>query len=580
MHEMLHGVGVIPWANTEWARFNLRSGTSNAAGYTTGSGTWLGDRVTEVLRFWDNSSTAQLNGDYQHLWPYGINGASEDNGSDELYIGNGLVCQALGEDGLQHTGQLYAEPYYAFAHEENTKYYIKCEDEKRGLYTAYLVPTSKNTLTWKVMGEEEALANDSAAWYFTFTPNNQYYQLRNAATDQYMTYSGGFKTVTRTNPTAMENIHLMKGRINVGKTGMRGYWFIHPTSDWTPPCLQAEESGAVSAKTFDIANAATTQRWLILTQDDMSTLSEMMLAEVKANATQLLERIKALVTVPHTEDVEGADETINTLIANLETALQNATSSSEIQPLLDEANEAAFNFLCQVTPTDMTQPFDLTYLVQNPGMDATDGWSDSPTISYSCGEYYERTFDFNQIITHLPAGTYQWRANVFQRPGKAENCVGEKVTAFIYAGTKSAKVAHIMDGAQQSKLGGVEAYVNGLYIPSTMEAASKYFAKGLYESHITSKVSTNGGQLKVGLISTSMNSFYWVIFDNFRLCFFGKLSPEEVEGIASIQIQDNSVAHPGVYSLDGRQLLTTTDGIDNLPRGLYIVNGKAVVCGK
>lgn len=570
MHEMLHGVGVIPWADTEWSRQNLRNG----------SGQWLGDRVTEVLRFWDNSATERLNGDSQHMWPYGINGASEDNGSDELYIGNGLICQALGEDGLQHTGQLYAEPYYAFAHEENTKYYIKCEDEKRGLYTSYLVPTGNNSLTWKVMGEDEALANDSAAWYFTFTPNNQYYQIRNAATNQYLTYSGGFKTVVRTTPTAMENIHLMKGRVDVGETGMRAYWMIHPTSDWTPPCMQAEENGIVSAKTFNIANAATTQRWLILTQDDMNTLSEQMLAEVKANATQLLERIKALVIVPHTEDVAGADETINTLIANLEAALENATSSSQIQPLLNEANEAAFNFLCQVTPTDVNQPFDLTYMVQNPGMDATEGWSDSPTISYSCGEYYERTFDFNQIISHLPAGTYQWRANVFQRPGKADECAGERVTAFIYAGNKSAKVAHIMDGAQPNKLGGTEAYVNGLYIPSTMEAASKYFNKGLYESHITSKVNTNGGQLKVGLISTSMNSYYWVIFDNFRLCFFGKLTPEEVEGIAPIQIQDNSTTRPGVYSLDGRQLLPTTDGIDNLPRGLYIVNGKAVVRGK
>ena len=530
MHEMLHGVGVIPWANTEWARFNLRSGTSNAAGYTTGSGLWLGDRVTEVLRFWDNSTTEQLNGDYQHMWPYGINGASEDNGSDVLYIGNGLVCQALGEDGLQHTGQLYAEPYYAFTHEDNQKYYIKCEDTERGLYTAFLVPTNKNTLTWKVMGEDEALANDSAAWYLTFTPNNQYYQLRNAATNQYMTYSGGtFKTMTRTTPTALENIHIMKGRVNVGLTGMRGYWLIHPTSDWTPPCLQADENGAVSAKTFDIANAATTQRWLILTQDDLNTLSELMLAEVKANASDLLERIKALVAVPHTEDVEGVDETINTLIASLESSLQNATSSSEIQPLLNEATEAAFDFLCKATPIYVSKPFDLTYLVKNPGMDATEGWSDSPTISYSCGEYYERTFNFNQTISHLPAGTYQWRAKAFQRPGKAAECAGANVTAFIYAGTKSAKVAHIMDGAQQSKLGGNESYVNGLYIPNNMEAASKYFNKGLYESHVTSKLATNDGQLKVGLISNSMNSYYWVIFDNFRLCFYGKLTPEEVE---------------------------------------------------
>ena len=379
------------------------------------------------------------------------------------------------------------------------------------------------------MSNTEALANDSAAWYLTFTPNNQYYQLRNAATNQYMTCSGGFKTVERSTPTALENIHLMKGRVNVGKTDMRGYWMIHPTSDWTPPCLQADENGAVSAKTFNIANAATTQRWLILTQDEITALSDQMLADVKANATQLLERIKVLMAVPHTEDVAGADETINTLIANLESALQNATSPSEIQPLLDEANEAVFTFLCQVSPKYISKPFDLTFLVKNPGMDATEGWSDSPTIDYSCGEYYERTFDFNQTITHLPAGTYQWHANAFQRPGRANECSGRSVTAFIYAGTYSARLAHAMDCAQQSKLGGNESYVNGLYIPNNMQAASIYFGKGLYENHVTTKLNTNGGKLKVGVLGTLMDSYYWVIFDNFRLYYFGKLSPEVVE---------------------------------------------------
>lgn len=546
MHEMLHGVGVIPWADTEWSRFNLREGTSNGAGFTTGSGLWLGDRVTEVLRFWDNSTTAQLNGDYQHLWPYGINGAHEDNGSDVLYIGNALICQALGEDGLQHTSQLYAEPYYAFTHEENTKYYIKCEDKERGLYSAYLMPTGKNTLIWKVMSEAEAVANDSAAWYVTFTPNNQYYQLRNAATNKYMTYSSGFKTVERTTPTNLENIHLMKGRVNVGKTNMRGYWFIHPTSDWTPPCLQAEENGGISAKTFNISNAATTQRWLILTQEEMTALSGQMLAEVKANASQLLERIKTLVAVPHTEDVTGADETINTLIANLEAALQNATSPSEILPLLKEADETIYNFLCQVTPKYVSKPFDLTYLVKNPGMDATEGWSDSPTIDFSCGEYYERTFDFNQTITHLPAGTYQWRANAFQRPGRAEECAGRSITAFIYAGNYSARLAHAMDGAQRSRLGGNESYVNGQYIPNNMQAASIYFGKGFYENHVTTKLNKDGGQLKVGVLGTLMNSFYWVIFDNFRLYYFGKLNMDVVE-------------HPVMGDVNGDGVVNITD---------------------
>ena len=41
-----------------------------------------------------------LTGDHIHFWPYGINGAHEDDGSDALYIIQSLIVQALGEDGL------------------------------------------------------------------------------------------------------------------------------------------------------------------------------------------------------------------------------------------------------------------------------------------------------------------------------------------------------------------------------------------------------------------------------------------------------------------------------------------------
>ena len=71
------------------------------------------------------------------MWPYGINGAHEDTGSEVLYIGNGLITQALGEDGLPPTGG-FATPAYVFEQEDHVKYYLKNEDETAGLYTSYL----------------------------------------------------------------------------------------------------------------------------------------------------------------------------------------------------------------------------------------------------------------------------------------------------------------------------------------------------------------------------------------------------------------------------------------------------------
>ena len=530
MHEMLHGIGVIPWADTEWSRFNLRSGTSNGAGFTTGSGLWLGDRVTEVLRFWDNSTTSQLNGDYQHMWPYGINGAHEDNGSDVLYIGNSLICQALGEDGLQHTSQIFAEPYHAFDHQKDVKYYIKNEDAERGLYTSYLIVNSSGILTWRALSPDEATANDSCAWTISFTPGNQYYQLRNVATGRYISYSfNTMRTTPRTTPTSSENFQLMKGRVDVEATGHRGYWIIHPETNWSPLCLQANANGATGAATFNIANNATAQRWLILTEEEMRSIDNYMVAEMKNQVNMRLDHIRALLAVPHSEDVEGVDAALEGKVSDIEQQMANA-NTTQLMTLADEATQATFNFLSNATPRDMDQPFDLTYMLQNPGMDSTEGWSDSPTINYSCAEYYQMTFDFYQIVKNLPGGTYQMRSNAFQRPGKAEECTDRTTTAYIYAGSDSRNLAHITSDAQTKKLGGAESYVNGKYFPNDMQAASIYFGKGLYENHVTTSLANDGGQLRMGIRGTTADGYYWSIFDNFRLYYYGSLDSDRVDG--------------------------------------------------
>lgn len=564
MHEMLHGVGVIPWADTEWSRHNLRSGV-NGDGY--GTGQWLGDRVTEVLRFWDNSSTAVLNGDYQHMWPYGINGAGEDNGSDVLYIGNSLVCQALGEDGLQHTRTLFAEPYYALDQEDDVKYYIKNESAGRGLYTAYLMPTKTGTLTWRDMPSAEAVANDSAAWYITFTPNNQYYQFRNAATGQYITYAAGFKTVARTTPTTSDNMHLMKGRVDVGtgENAKRGYWIISPASNWSPACMQANEKGAVANATFNIANSAVEQRWLILTTEEMRELEKASMAALEQKAKDILEPIKALADVPHTENENGVDNTFNNSIRELEQRLSEATTTVELTAVPTAACQVAYEFLCKVTATDGNHPFDLTYLISNAGIDNGDGWSRTPTINYSCGEFFETAFDFNQTLDKLPGGYYIVMMQGFQRPGTPTDAYNNyadgknNVTAYLYAGNKNAKIAHIAQDAQSKKLGGREAAVgSNMYIPNDMQAASLYFKQGLYDNMVENTVENDGGSLKFGLRSSTMSSAYWVCFDNFRLYFLGKTTPDAL-GITTIE-QPTPQADQ-YYDLQGRRVVNPTKGI-------------------
>ena len=82
MHEAAHGVGV----GTHWTWSTLMQG-----------GTWTGSRANSVLQFWNNNTTETMRGDGTHMWPYGINGAHEDNGTDLLYYGNALIIQGLHE---------------------------------------------------------------------------------------------------------------------------------------------------------------------------------------------------------------------------------------------------------------------------------------------------------------------------------------------------------------------------------------------------------------------------------------------------------------------------------------------------
>ncbi|MBR1932505.1 MAG: hypothetical protein IJ841_02340 [Prevotella sp.] len=575
MHEMLHGCGVIPWANTEWSRVGrLRSGVTGD-GY--GTGQWLGDRVTEVLRFWDNNNTEVLNGDYQHMWPYGINGAGEDTGSDILYIGNSLVCQALGEDGLQHTYSLFAEPYYALDQEDDVKLYIKNESADRGRYTSYLMPNASGALYWVQMTAEQALQNDSAAWLTTFTPDNQYYQMRNVATGRYITYTGtNFSTVQRTAPTASDNLQLMKGRVDVD--GQRGYWIISPEANWEPKCLQAYPTGRASAATFDISNAAEAQRWLIMTGEEMKAANDQAIASLQKEAADVLKRLKAMADVPHSEETAGADAAFAASLGELETRVAQAASPLELIALMDEAQAAGLEFLKGVSPTNAGRPFDLTYLITNPGFDTnTDGWSQSASVSYSCAEFFQTAFDFNQTLQNLPAGNYRVNMQGFQRPGSSADSYAaytsgtNAVNAELYAAENASKLAHIASGAQTRKVGGTESTVgSGRYIPNNMEAASLYFKKGLYENSVFGTVGADG-VLKLGVRSQSMPGNYWVIFDNFRLYYFGKLTEESVLGLNGVNA--NAAKGRQVYSLDGRRVASDA----GLRPGIYIVNGQKMV---
>ena len=580
LHELGHAIGV--------GQHDIWYGSNSPLRAGSGTGNWLGERATAVVRFLDNSTTSVMTGDGTHMWPYGINGSNEDTDDVMLYMSNTLIYQALGEDGLPPTGG-FATPAYTFAHEDTIKYYIKSESEAHGLYTSYLV-VENSKVAWKAMSAEDALANDAAAWYVTFDPKNQYYQLRNAATGRYMAHGGATATTLSDNT----NFHMMRSRVDVvvgngaKKVNVRGYWMVKPQKSLTPPCMIATANGKVTSGTFDLTDGAHAQRWVFLSKDDMEDFDQAANGAYMSEMDEWVARVESFVNTPHTEAVEGTDTALEAALAELKEKQMQSLSTTEIAACVEMAKSAILEFLPNVTPTDVKQPFDITYMIANAAIDNETGWSDAPAFNYSCMEYYETAFDFNQTTADkLPKGVYQLCVQAFQRAGVAADVYaaylnnGGVVTTEIYLGTSETKVKNIATEAQRSKLGGAESAVGTptRYIPNDMQAASKYFKKGLYENTLTIQ-NRRVQALTLGIRSESRGSKFWTVFDNFRLYYYGSMSKSDVEaGIEEMVVPntEESIWPCDVYSITGKCVRMNASNLDGLPAGLYIVGGKKMI---
>jgi len=184
----------------------------------------------------------------------------------------------MAEDGLPPTGG-FGLPAYTLESEDTIKYYIKIENERLGRNTTYLVENPQGNLVLKVMSGEEALANDSAAWYFIYNPETCYYNIRNASTGKYFTYrktgTNGITLVDKATPAAVENFQLMMSRVNsvIGsgrdKLTTRTFWIIRHEHKTDPPTLSAQSNKSVTVTSFNWGDNATTQRWFVLRENEV-----------------------------------------------------------------------------------------------------------------------------------------------------------------------------------------------------------------------------------------------------------------------------------------------------------------------
>ncbi len=584
LHETNHGVGV--GTTGEWYNnSNLRAETSR--------GTWLGPMATKMVRFFDNDQTSIMKGDGTHMWPYGINGAGEDSyqpSNQCLYYANILITHAMHQDGLPCTsGVGFASPAYVFEQNDTTKYYIKSNDDSTGKLTGYLC-ASGTSVKWNAISASEAQANDEYAWNIKYDPKTRLYYFVNVGTGRMLSYASSYKMASRTNPTDAEKLHLMPARITstIGsgsaKLEKEAFWVMHPNK-YSSEALEATTTG-VTAKTVNLANSGTKQQWIFLTADEMNNLDAIAMEGMNKELSTWIAHLRALLAVPHylnngdvlDTTVEILDEGTNMQLTEIEEAMPGYTSPSQATEALEHIKEILHDLLVHFTPLDASQPFDLTFLIDNPNFDNdASGWSESAAWSNSCCEYYQTNFDFYQTLQmKLPAATYEVRVQAFQRPGTLDDIYYDfveggknNVNAVVYAKTKTAKVQNICEGATSTSLGSGSTKINDLgYIPASMASAQSWFKKGYYDNSVITTTTTDAN-FKLGIKSTNnAASGYWTLFDNFRLYGYGKMTKEEVTPIHAITPEE--AADAPCFDLSGRR-------IAHPRQGLYISNGRKIL---
>ncbi|MBR1492780.1 MAG: hypothetical protein IJ610_08565 [Bacteroidaceae bacterium] len=293
-HEFAHGVGVgtrkIAWgfdAIGSWDNTDVHDWV------------WKGRRANDFVQFMENSKEVQVVGDGTHGWAqntngrtnklidYGINGANEDNNTQLLYRANAMFVEAMHEDGLNATwNNKTGTPCYSYIYHPLKKYYLMNKDSEGGLGEGLLYQRASTDIAWRPLLTGEVISN-SAAWYMEYDPQNSLYSFKNASTGKYLTHptTGNLCVrVVTTNPSSTEKFQLMPDRTDVTieidgkKNKTHGYWFTWESSGSQSMSAASFSKrrgyGSISQEPFNYSDDATTQQWIILSEDELAAYQQ------------------------------------------------------------------------------------------------------------------------------------------------------------------------------------------------------------------------------------------------------------------------------------------------------------------
>jgi hypothetical protein len=280
LHETGHGVGV--GTSDRWWDTNVHNWE------------WLGRAANEAYQFLENKEGNDeyvFVGDSQHGWGQNstydwlVNGAHKDTHQELQYIGGMCIMRGFFIDGLCPTwDDENGIAGYTYNFDDAKKYYLMNKATDRGLGEALLYQRTANAVAWQPNMTDETV-NDSAAWYLEYNSNNGFYSFKNVATGKYLTHAAGGSQValkSADKASTTEQFQLMPDRTDVTikqgfkKVTTHGYWFTwEDGSTYTSKAMGANTFGKltgygnVNQVAFDYSDKATSQQWIIISEDEI-----------------------------------------------------------------------------------------------------------------------------------------------------------------------------------------------------------------------------------------------------------------------------------------------------------------------
>lgn len=285
----------------------------------------------------------------------------------------------------------------------------------------------------------------------------------------------------------------------------------------------------------------------------------------------------------------GADENS---MANL-TKVKPETSVFTPETTMSNDQSSMFNVQCpayslsilripviNVTPEQKPEPTDddwtnITDKLQNASFgEGREGWLGTPFLAApgTVAEFYNQTYDAYQILTNMPKGEYRFTIDGFYRYGSIENAwvahnngtEGLNAQLYIQADGETQQTPFMSIFDESAPF----TYSPYTYPDNVTGANVAFNVKGAYQRNaVEIKLSTDGGELRVGMRKTMATTYDWTCFDNARLYYRKGIDTDGINNNVPCSVMNAQ----SFYDLNGRKISAQSRN------SIHIVNGKKIV---